>query len=87
MSKQPVPEVAEEMPQMPKLWQPEVDLKELKIEMPKLEAPSSDTFLKSLLQRKHEKGPDSYKLQLEMHGVFSLPDQWRAKIVISTAVT
>lgn len=44
-----MPEVAEEMPQMPKLWQPEVDLKELKIEMPKMEAPSSDTFLKSLL--------------------------------------
>lgn len=75
MSKQaPAADPADDMPQMPKLWQPEVELKELKLEMPKLEQPSSDTFLKSLLQRKHEKGPESFKLQLEMHGIFSLPD-------------
>ena len=59
---------------MPKLFSPEADLKELKITIPNNEKPSTDTFLKSLLQGKYEKRPESFKLQLEMHGIYSLPD-------------
>jgi hypothetical protein len=89
MSKQVViPEPVDDTPQMPKTWQPEVDLKSLKVETPLMEQPSSDTFLKSLLQRKHEPLSDCFKLNVEMHGIFSLPDQWKAKIVsLNLAVT
>jgi len=34
---------------MPKLWQPDSDLKSLKVELPNIEEPASDVFLKSLL--------------------------------------
>ena len=38
MSKQPAVQVQEEeQPQIPKIWQPEVDLKELKVEIPTIE--------------------------------------------------
>ena len=82
MSKAPPAEtpVDEEL-RVPKTWQPECDLKELKVELPAPQQPSSDVFLKSLLQRKHEKGPETYKMQCELHGVYSIPDQWRAKMV------
>lgn len=68
---------------MPKVWQPEVNLKELRVTVPNLAEPASDVFLKSLLQRQYEKLPDNFKLKAEVHGIYSLPDQWRAKIVIA----
>jgi len=75
MSKQaPVPEPIDDTPQMPKTWQPEVDLKSLKVDTPHIDQPSSDTFLKSLLQRKHEPLSEPFKLNVEMHGIFSVPD-------------
>jgi hypothetical protein len=66
---------------MPKTWQPDVDLKELNVKLPTPQPPASDVFLKSLLQRKYEKFPEAIKLQCEMHGVYSMPDLWRAKAV------
>ena len=66
---------------MPKTWQPDVDLKELDVKLPTPQPPASDVFLKSLLQRKYEKFPEAIKLQCEMHGVYSMPDLWRAKAV------
>lgn len=73
--------MTDELPQMPKLWSPEVDPREIKVEMPHYEEPSSDTFLKSLLERRHTKGPEQFKLTMEMHGIYALPEQWRAKLV------
>ena len=66
---------------MPKLWTPEADPREIKVEWPHYEEPSSDTFLRSLLERRNTKGPEQFKLTLEMHGIYALPEQWRIKLV------
>jgi len=83
----PVPEPVDETPQMPKTWHPDVDLKSLKVDIPHIEQPSSDIFLKSLLQRKYEPLQEPFKLNVEVHGIYSLPDSWKAKVVRHTSVT
>ena len=74
--------MTEEQPTVPKVWQPELDLKACeKVNLPALQPPKSDHFLRSVLQRKFNPKPDGLKLRIEVHGIFSMPDPWRARMV------
>jgi hypothetical protein len=53
----------------------------MQVELPSLEEPSSEVFLRSLLQRKYQPLAESITLRTEVHGIYSIPDQWRAKVV------
>jgi len=52
----------------------------MRVELPPLEEPSSEVFLRSLLQRKYQPLAESITLRAEVHGVYSIPDTWRAKM-------
>jgi len=53
----------------------------LRYNAPAIEEPPSEVFLRSLLQRKYQPLPESISLKAEFHGVYSIPDQWKSKIV------
>lgn len=49
--------------------------------MPELAEPPSDTFLRSILQRKHQPLSSTFNLKVHMHGIYSVPELWKAKMV------
>ena len=66
---------------LPSLWTPQFDPKAVKVEVPVLNEPASDTFLRSILQRKHQPIAEPFNFKLQVHGVFSVPELWKAKMV------
>ena len=66
---------------MPSLWTPQFDPTQHKVELPDLEEPKTDHFLRSVLQRKHQPLGTPLNLKLEFHGLFAAPEQWKAKVV------
>jgi len=65
---------------VPSLWTPQFDPTQHKVELPDLEEPKTDHFLRSVLQRKHQPLSTPLNLQLEFHGLFAVPEQWKAKV-------
>ena len=66
---------------LPSLWTPQFDPKQVKVEVPDLREPASDTFLRSILQRKHQPLQAPFNLKVQVHGLFSVPEVWKAKMV------
>ena len=66
---------------LPSLWTPQFDTKQIKVEVPELQEPASDLFLRSILQRKHQKFGDEVKMNMEIHGIYSIPELWKNKVV------
>ena len=66
---------------MPSLWTPQFDPAGLKVQLPDLEEPKTDLFLRSVLQRKHQPIGTPFNMKVEFHGLFAVPEQWKAKVV------
>lgn len=66
---------------LPSLWTPQFDPKAVKVEVPELSEPASETFLRSILQRKHQPITEPFKFKVQVHGIYSVPELWKAKIV------
>mmetsp|Transcript_6930 Transcript_6930/g.8301 ORF Transcript_6930/g.8301 Transcript_6930/m.8301 type:complete len:260 (-) Transcript_6930:2418-3197(-) len=48
--------------------------------MPELSEPPSDLFLRSVLQRKHQPITEQFNMKVQVHGIFSAPEVWKAKM-------
>ena len=66
---------------LPSLWTPQFDPRAVKVELPELAEPPSDTFLRSILQRKHQPLSAAFNLKVHVHGIYSVPELWKAKMV------
>ena len=66
---------------LPSLWTPQFDPRAVKVELPELAEPPSDTFLRSILQRKHQPLSSTFSLKVQVHGIYSVPEVWKAKMV------
>ena len=72
---------------LPSLWTPQFDPKQVKVELPELADPPSDIFLRSVLQRKHQPIKDQFNVKVQIHGIFSVPELWKAKMVSESSYT
>ena len=66
---------------LPSLWTAKFDPKTVRVEQPDLNEPPSDVFLRSILQRKHQPIVTPFNFKVQVHGVFSVPELWKAKMV------
>ena len=66
---------------VPSLWTPQFDIGAHKVELDEPREPKSDQFLRSVLQRKHQPMQGPLNIKVEFHGLFSVPEQWKAKAV------
>ena len=66
---------------IPSLWTPSFDPKAVKVDLPDLSEPKSDIFLRSILQRKHQPLKEPLNMKVQVHGIFSVPEMWKAKMV------
>lgn len=68
---------------LPSLWSPQFDPKNVKVELPVLNEPASENFLRSILQRKHQPLQTPLNMKVQVHGIYSVPEVWKAKMVSS----
>ena len=66
---------------VPSLWTPIFDVAQHRVALPDLQEPKTDVFLRSVLQRKHQPFSGPLNLKTEFHGLFAVPEQWKAKAV------
>ena len=68
---------------LPSIWTPIFDIAQHRVDLPGQQEPRSDVFLRSVLQRKHQPMSGPLNMKTEFHGLFAVPEQWKAKAVSS----
>jgi hypothetical protein len=68
---------------VPSVWTANFNIKSVKVSQPELAQPASDALLRSMLQRKYSPldAATGIKLNMECHGIYSIPDYLKAKMV------
>ena len=51
------------------------------MEVPELQEPPTNLFLRSILQRKAQPLTEPLKLNVQVHGIYSVPELWKSKMV------